>query len=134
MHQGEGAADVGGEGGVEAKGQGRVVAVPADGAAVHRDAVQMRLPQAQRGVEGILHQVHAKGLVEEGGFELLQPEGVVGGEDVVEVFVDHLQQDEGARVVLQVGQDNLPRKVLAQVGADLASFFPLPGLAGFLRA
>ncbi len=104
---------VGGEALVKAKGQQRVVMVPAEDAAVHRNAMQMRFPETQGRIQRVADLLHTERLVAEVAFELLEPKHVIRGNEMVEVLINHLQQNQGACMALQVGKDDLPWKVLA---------------------
>ena len=79
---------------------------------MHRDAVEMGLPEAQGGVERVLDLLNAAGFVVQFCFEDLKPKLVVCHEEMSQVLIHHLQQDNGADMPFQECEDDLPWKVL----------------------
>ena len=45
---------------------------------------------------------------------------------MIQVLIHHLQKNQGSVVVFQELQNNLPRKILGQIGRNLRSFTPPP--------
>ncbi len=124
--QGKGTAHVAGEALLKRKRRCEVC-VPFDGASVNRETCQPALEEIKARVSRVVY----FGLAERGPVDVLlvqcQPENVVVSQDRIEVFVDHLQENQGSGVRFQVGYHDFPRKVGYCTRAGLLA--PRPGMS-----
>jgi hypothetical protein len=72
----------------------------------------MRLPQTQIGIHGVLDSSDAIGLESDLSLEYGDPELMVSGNEMIQVFVNHLKEYQGPGMTVKKPKHNFPGKIL----------------------